>query len=144
MEYLPTLRALVRAHEAFTSFTSPHVRSLGLTPTQFKVIANLGKESPLTYKLLSERTHISKASLTGVVNRLTADGYLKLVANKEDGRSQLISLTPKGQKTFKRVLPAQAEFMEKAFDKLSKEDAKQIQASLALLMTVFENSKSAK
>ena len=106
MDFLPTLKSLVRAYQAFEDYSIPHVRSLGLSSVQFDVIATLANQPPMTFKELSAKTLISKTSLTGVVERMAQKGFLTLTANKEDGRSQLIKLTAKGQKIFEKVFPA--------------------------------------
>ena len=105
MNFLPTLKELVRTYQAFEDYSAPHLRSLGLTPVQFDVIATLGNQPPMTFKQLGEKTLISKSSLTGVIDRMSQKGMLSLFENEADARSQKIQLTLKGQKIFDKVSP---------------------------------------
>jgi hypothetical protein len=41
--FLPAMRELVRAYQAFSAYSETHVRQFDLTPAQFDVIATLGK-----------------------------------------------------------------------------------------------------
>ena len=44
-EFLPTVQALVQCYQAFEAYSAVHIRSLGLTPPQFDIIATLGNTS---------------------------------------------------------------------------------------------------
>ena len=136
--YLPTLRELVRTFQAFEEFSGTHVRSLGLTPTQFDIIATLGNQPPMTYKSLGEKTLISKSSLSGVVSRMVEKGFLQLIDNQEDGRSQFIKLTPQGEKAFLALFPVHMNHLEKAFSKLNEKERQLILDSLKKLHSVFD------
>ncbi len=141
MDFLPTLRELVRTYQAFETYSNSHIRSLGLSPIQFDVIATLANQSPMTYKELSEKTLISKTSLTGVIERMIQKGYLNVQANEEDGRSQRIGLTAKGQKTFSKVFPEHMGYLEKVFGQLTAKELKDVQANLARLKDIFTKEK---
>ncbi len=141
MDFLPTLRELVRTYQAFETYSNSHIRSLGLSPIQFDVIATLANQSPMTYKELSEKTLISKTSLTGVIERMIQKGYLNVQANEEDGRSQRIGLTAKGQKTFSKAFPEHMGYLEKAFRQLTAKELKNAQTNLARLKDIFTKEK---
>jgi DNA-binding MarR family transcriptional regulator len=138
MDFLPTLKELVRAYQAFEAYSIPHVRSMGLSSVQFDVIATLANQAPMTFKELSEKTLISKTSLTGVVERMAQKGYVIIQANTEDGRSQKIKLTTKGQKTFTKAFPAHIAHLQKAFGKLTKQELNNTQAVLQSLKNIFQ------
>lgn len=138
MDFLPALKELVRAYQAFEAYSFPHIRSMGLSSVQFDVIATLANQPPMTFKELSTKTLISKTSLTGVVERMEQKGFLKIQANKEDGRSQLIKLTAKGQNTFEKVFPEHVAFLQKAFNKLTDQEIQHTQAVLSSLKEIFQ------
>ena len=64
------LYELVRAYQAFESYSAAHIRNLGLTAPQFDIIATLGNTSGMSFKDLGEKTLITKGTLTGVIDRL--------------------------------------------------------------------------
>lgn len=137
MNFIPTLKELVRSYQAFEQYSVPHIRSMGLSSVQFDVIATLGNQPPMTFKELSQKTLIAKTSLTGVVERMVQKGLVTLMPNKDDGRSQLIKLTTKGQKSFEKVFPEHLAHLNKAFSQLSEKELKQAQMALSSLNRIF-------
>lgn len=140
--FIPTLRDLVRTYQAFEGYSIPHIRSLGLTSVQFDVIATLANQPPMTYKELGEKTLISKSSLTGVIERMSNKGWISLLANLEDGRSQKIKLTIKGQKLFDKTFPAHLSHLDQAFSQLSNDQLIEIKNSLKTLQAIFKLERS--
>jgi len=139
MNFISTIKELARTYQAFEGYSSPHVRSLGLTPVQFDVIVTLANQPPMTYKELGEKTLISKSSLTGVVERMVQKGFIEALLNTEDARSQNLRLTTKGQKVFDKVFPQHMQHLEIAFNRLSKNQLKEIEVSLQTLKSIFTN-----
>jgi len=137
MNFLPTLKALVRAYQAFEDYSAPHIRSLGLTPVQFDVIATLVNQPPMTFKELGFKTLISKSALTGVVERMAQKGMLTICDNPDDARSQKIALSIKGKKIFIKVFPAHIHHLDTAFNQLSENQLIDIKESLQKLRAVF-------
>ena len=137
MNFLPVLRNLVSAYQAFERYSAPHIAGMGLTMTQFDVIATLGNQLPMSCKELGEKTLVTKGTLTGVLERLEAKGLILRQANSEDARSQLIGLTSEGQSVFEKVFPEHLEFLNKAFKKLSSDELQQLEKSLKLLKDIF-------
>ena len=135
MNFISTIKELARTYQAFEGYSSPHVRSLGLTPVQFDVIVTLANQPPMTYKELGEKTLISKSSLTGVVERMVQKDFIETLLNREDARSQNLRLTTKGQKVF----PQHMQHLEAAFNQLSKNQLKEIEVSLQTLKAIFTN-----
>ena len=137
MNFLPVLRNLVSAYQAFERYSAPHIAGMGLTMTQFDVIATLGNQLPMSCKELGEKTLVTKGTLTGVLERLEAKGLILRQVNSEDARSQLIGLTSEGQSVFEKVFPEHLEFLNKAFKKLSSDELQQLEKSLRLLKDIF-------
>ncbi len=117
--FIPLLRELARAYQAFEAYSAAHVRTLGLTPSQFDIVATLGNTDGMSFKELGEKTLITKGTLTGVVDRLQFKNLVKRVASPSDGRSQIVKLTRKGEALFDRVFPAHMSHVDQAFTGLS-------------------------
>ena len=137
MNFLATLRDLVIVYQAFERYSAPNIKALGLTMTQFDVIATLGNQPPMTCKELGEKTLVTKGTLTGVLERLELKGVIFREANSGDGRSQLIALTKEGQQLFEKVFPEHLDFLNQAFSKLSNEENVEIQHALKKLNSIF-------
>lgn len=138
VHFLPVLKELVTTYQTFEQYSARHVKSMGLTLTQFDVIATLGNQPRMPCKELGNKTLVSKGTLTGVLGRLEGKGFVFRESNPEDARSQLISLTKSGQKLFERVFPAHMEFLGKAFSKLSATELAELRMSLAALKAIFQ------
>lgn len=114
-DFLPTVQALVQCYQAFEAYSAAHVRELGLTPPQFDIIATLGNTVGMTATELGEKTLITKGTLTGVVDRLSARSWVERVAHESDGRCQIIRLTQAGEALFEKVFPAHLTHMNTCF-----------------------------
>jgi DNA-binding MarR family transcriptional regulator len=137
MEFLPVLRKLVVTYQSFERYSSEHMKSLGITMTQFDIIATLGNQPPMSCKLLGEKTLVTKGTMTGVLERLEEKGFIRRELNAEDARSQLISLTKKGQQLFEKIFPEHMNHLQKAFGNLSKKELEDLAVSLEKLNKVF-------
>ena len=139
MKFLPLLRELVTTYQSFMDYSVPHIQNMGLTHPQFDVIATLGNQPPMTCKELGEKTLITKGTLTGILERLEAKGYIKKFSNTEDGRSYKTGLTKEGQKVFDKAFPSHLKHLDEAFKKLSKKDIEAITMQLKSLREIFES-----
>ena len=140
--FIPVLRELARAYQAFESHSAPHIRSLGLTPSQFDIIATLGNTVGMSFKELGEKTLITKGTLTGVVDRLEAKSLVRRIASTSYGRSQIVQLTRKGETLFAKVFPAHIEHVGQAFASLTQAELDSMQATLSRLRTAFSASSN--
>ena len=131
--FIPVLRELARTYQAFESYSAAHIRTLGLTPSQFDIVATLGNTGGMSFKELGEKTLITKGTLTGVVDRLEAKELVRRAASPSDGRSQLVQLTRKGEAIFAKSFPAHLNHVEQAFTAFSQNDLFDIEAALQRL-----------
>jgi len=139
--FMQVLRPLVETYFAFIRRDDPHIRSLGLTPSQFDVIATLGDTEGMTCKELSEKTLVTKGTLTGVLDRLEKKGLIERVPSREDRRCTLIRLTPKGDTRFREVFPAHIEYMKPHFQRaLTTAEASKLRELLLRLKESFERT----
>lgn len=131
--FIPVLRELARSYQAFETCSAAHIRTLGLTPSQFDIVATLGNTNGMNFKELGEKTLITKGTLTGVVDRLEAKGLVRRIASASDGRSQIVQLTRKGEALFTKVFPAHLEYMGQSFASFSQADMDAMEAELQRL-----------
>jgi MarR family transcriptional regulator, 2-MHQ and catechol-resistance regulon repressor len=135
--FLPLLRELAGAYQAFEMYSSAHIRTLNLTPPQFDIVATLGNTPGMSPKELGEKTLITKGTLTGVVDRLADKGLVRRSASTSDKRSQIVQLTPQGEELFARIFPAHLTHMERAFAPLPPDELAGMTASLQRLRAAF-------
>lgn len=135
--FVPVMRELVRAYQAFESYTDENVRQLGLTSPQFDVIATLGNTTGMTMNTLAEKTLVTKGTLTGIVDRLEKKGFVRREVPEGDRRCFVIVLTPEGEQLFEQVFPAQIAYIKQRFDRLDSSDLEEILAALKKLRSIF-------
>lgn len=136
--YLRTLRALARCYQAFERYSAAHVRALGLTPSQFDIVATLGNTPGMTFKALGEATLITKGTLTGVVDRLEERGLVRRTGSETDGRSTMVALTRRGEAEFVRAFPEHIAHLKQPFSALTLADLDTLDTLLDRLFAAFE------
>ncbi len=137
--FLSMLRPFVEAYLAFYRVSSRQIELLGVTPSQFDVIAELGGTEGLTCAELSKETLVTKGTLTGVLDRLEAKNILKREDVKGDRRAIKIRLTSQGEALFQDIFPAHADFLRPFFEHaLSQKEVKQMKVLLARIRDSFE------
>ena len=140
--FLKVLRPLVEAYYAFIRKDVRHIRTSGLTQPQFDVIATLGDTQGMTCKKLSEKTLVTKGTLTGVMDRLEAKGLIERVPSRSDRRCTIIRLTPRGDELFQKVFPAQIYFLKPYFERaLTSAQMKEMREMLLRLKESFEQTE---
>lgn len=137
--YLKVLRPLVEAYLAFLREDSRHIRSMRLTPSQFDVIATLGDTEGMTCGELSAATLVTKGTLTGVLDRLSAKGLIRRDPVKGDRRCTKIRLTDKGEALFRKTFAAHAAFLRPYFERaLSQKDVDAAKTLLGRIRDSFQ------
>ena len=134
---LTTVRELVRAYQAFSSYSEAFVRQYDLTPAQFDVIATLGNTQGLSMGEIGEKTLITKGTLTGVVDRLEKKGMVIREIPPENRRSVIVSLTPDGTKLFEQVFPAHIADIHNHLETLDASEMELLKVLLGRLQKVF-------
>jgi MarR family 2-MHQ and catechol resistance regulon transcriptional repressor len=139
--FMPLMRELVRCYQAFEQLSGAHIRTFGLTPPQFDVIATLGNTDGMTFKQLGEKTLITKGTLTGVVDRLVQKGLVRREDHPGDARCFKVVLTKAGEREFLRTFLPHVEHVGRAFAGLPQNEIDLTIAKLHRLRTQFESAR---
>lgn len=86
-----------KTYQLSSRFLAQKVAELNLTPVQAMVLGFLAEEDQVTSSELGKRAELDSATLTGILDRLEAAGFLERRGNPDDRRSIRIHLTPKGK-----------------------------------------------
>lgn len=101
-QFLPYL--LNQAAEATSrSFEKIYSAKYGMTRTQWRVMANLGKFGAMTAKDICNISHIEKTKVSRAIVALEECKFLKRQVSSNDRRAENLSLTKIGQRTFKEL-----------------------------------------
>jgi MarR family 2-MHQ and catechol resistance regulon transcriptional repressor len=134
---LATVRALVRAYQAFSSYSETFVRQYDLTSAQFDVIATLGNTQGMSMGEIGEKTLITKGTLTGVVDRLERKGLVTRETPPENRRSVIVQLTAAGQQLFEQVFPAHIKDIKQHLEPLDPSEMELLRVLLNRIQTLF-------
>jgi DNA-binding MarR family transcriptional regulator len=106
-----------------------------LPPHQFSVLSRL-EDGPKTNSELAEIERVSAPSMKRTTNCLVEEGYVGRADDPSDGRQVILSLTPEGLKTLKRIRRHRDEWMLQRFEHLSEEELAVLVSARDLLMGV--------
>ena len=74
------------------------------TLPRFDILAQLERhDGPMSMGELSKRLMVSNGNVTGLVDRLAGEGMVSRTPSPDDRRVQMVSLTPKGSKSFQKI-----------------------------------------
>jgi DNA-binding MarR family transcriptional regulator len=83
---------------AYSRVYKPVLEQLGLTYPQYITIIALWEENRQTVKGLSEKLFLEPSTITPMLQRLEAMGYVRRTRDDEDERSVRVSLTEQGRR----------------------------------------------
>jgi DNA-binding MarR family transcriptional regulator len=130
------LAALTRNFSSATVlFHHAMAEHLGLGPTDHKCLGLLLQHEGLSGSRLAAMTGLTTGAITGVVNRLERAGYVKRLADPDDGRRQILRPVPE------RIAEVGAAFLEFGPDNdelVADMDAGQIGAVMTFLARANE------
>lgn len=75
---------------------APFLKKIGLTYAQYVTMMVLWEETVITMRDLGERLYLDSGTLTPVLKRLEALGYVKRYRKPEDERVVVVEITPQG------------------------------------------------
>jgi MarR family transcriptional regulator, 2-MHQ and catechol-resistance regulon repressor len=136
--FLPAMRELVRAYQAFSSYSEAHVRQFNLTPAQFDVIATLGNTNGLSMGEIGEKTLITKGTLTGVIDRLIKKRLAIREVPEDNRRNVMVRLTPQGQEIFEQSFPSHIAHLKERFDRFQPTEVEVLTDLLVQLKQAFQ------
>ncbi len=103
-----------------------------VTLPRFDLMAQLDRTpSGMTLGELSQRMMVSNGNVTGLVDRLVAQGLIDRRASPTDRRAQIVTLTAEGRKTFRTMARTHETWAADIFADLRPEDIEMLLKLLA-------------
>jgi DNA-binding MarR family transcriptional regulator len=103
-DYLP-YRLSVAANAVSRLVALAYERQFGLKNPQWRLLAVLADEGPLTQQSLCGRTLMDKVTVMRAAHGLLRRRLLKKLPNGEDRRSHRLVLTAAGRRLYQRIVP---------------------------------------
>lgn len=97
---------------------------IGLTPAHMPVLLAL-EAGEASQKAIAERASVEQATMTATLNRMERDGLVSRRPNPDDGRSQLVALTPMARQKLPQVEAAAQAVNASVLERLTPEEGAQ-------------------
>ncbi len=141
MEQRQTLKAitvLLRASQSIQDVVKHEVAEYGLNPTEFSVLELLYHKGDQPIQTIGKKVLLTSGSMTYIVDRLEAKGYLIRKACPSDRRVTYAALTDEGDALMSRIFPAHEQRMDDLFDGLDLAD------TITQLKTIGKRAEASK
>lgn len=112
------------------------IKTQANTPTtsQSETLSLLDRAGPLSVAELADRRNVKHQSMRLVAGQLEAGGLISKMPNPADGRSQLLSITHKGEKMLSRGREARTLQIANLIDeRLSGKDRQTLEAAIRII-----------
>jgi DNA-binding MarR family transcriptional regulator len=105
----------------------------GIGVAEWRVLAILGRDSPLSSNDIGERTQMDKAKVSRAVARLVDAGRICRAPHPDDQRLLRLSLTDSGQELYGQIAPLALDWQQQWLARLNPDDHVMLQSVLAQL-----------
>ncbi|WP_336922568.1 MarR family winged helix-turn-helix transcriptional regulator [Aquipuribacter sp. SD81] len=110
-----------------------------ITDSQYAVLGLLSRHGASTAAALAAHERIKPPSMTRIVGSLLEAGLVERAAHPEDGRAQLVALTPAGHAAVQETLRRRDEWLCHQLSRLSEEDRRTLARAAELLQDLSES-----
>lgn len=119
--FLP-YRLSVLSNQVSRGIARTYEARYGLSVTEWRIIALLGRYPGLSATELAERSAMDKVAISRAVRRLLEAGRIERRDHHADRRAKLLYLSDAGQEVYDAVVPAALAFEEKLLSALSRSE----------------------
>jgi DNA-binding MarR family transcriptional regulator len=134
-DYLP-YRLSVAANAVSNLIARAYEDRFDLKIPQWRLIAVLADEGPLTPQVLCERTVMDKVTVTRAAQGLLERSLIKREPNSSDGRSHRLLLTASGERLHDQVAPLALEYETQLLAGIDQREIKMLERQLRRLEQV--------
>jgi len=127
----PAWLQLVRAYNFMEARISADLRDDDLTLAQFDALVALVKKGAISQQALADHLLVTKGNVVGLVDRLSARGFVKRGASESDRRVNLLQITARGRRIVERALPRQLKLITRLMNTLTPAEAALLEGLLS-------------
>jgi DNA-binding MarR family transcriptional regulator len=110
----------------------------GLTLPQFDVLATLWHGEGITQQELAERLLVTKGNVVGLIDRVSAAGWVERRPDPDDRRANRLYLTEAGRALLAKAWPCQVALNEKVYGSLKEGELAQLHGLLVRLEATIQ------
>jgi DNA-binding MarR family transcriptional regulator len=131
-DYLP-YRLSVAANAVSRLIARAYEHRFGLRIPEWRLIAVIADEGPLTQQALCGRTVMDKVTVMRAAQSLAQRRLVRRLPNRSDRRSHRLALTRAGERIYAQIVPLALEHEAQLLDGFGKADARRIDRLLRRL-----------
>ena len=136
-EFLP-YRLSVLANQVSRGIAGTYSERFGLSITEWRVIAILGRFDNIPASAVAARSAMDKVAISRAVRRLLDLGLIRRQEGRNDRRSKPLALTDAGHEVYLAIAPAALAFEAKLLAALSAEERKSLDLIIDKLMAAVD------
>ena len=121
--FLP-YRLSILAQLVSDSLHDLYAQPYGLTVTQWRVMAALGRFAPLTASEVGQRIVMDKVAVSRAVAGLMQRGLIERATDRADRRRASLRLTARGRAMHARIVPIALDYETKLYQALTPEESR--------------------
>lgn len=125
-------QAAVRVRHDFARLAE---KSYGLTGAQMQTLCLINPSAPAAMNNLSCQLSCDASNVTGIADRLVAQGYIIRQDSPSDRRVKMLALTPKGEKLRVKIMSDLDAITPEGFSRLTAQELSQLQTLLKKALT---------
>ncbi|MDO9442309.1 MAG: MarR family winged helix-turn-helix transcriptional regulator [Beijerinckiaceae bacterium] len=110
-----------------------YFEEFGLSITEWRLLAQIGRFGGISAKDVSERTHLDRVAISRAASKCLQEGLIQEKQSARDRRSKVLSFTPKGRTLYKSIIPRACELSETIEAGLSASEVKTLKRLLGKL-----------
>ena len=133
LERFVPYRLSVLTNTVSRALARSYAERFGLTIPQWRVVAVLGRESPLSARDLGERTVMDKVTVSRALQALIADRRVARATDRDDRRRAVLRLTPSGRALYRRIVPLARRYEAKLLQVLGGRERRDLDRLLSRL-----------
>jgi DNA-binding MarR family transcriptional regulator len=124
---------LLNFHSRLERCMSGELSVHGMTLAQYDVLMTLCHGDGITQQELAERLLVTKANVVGLIDRVSAAGWVERRSDPEDRRINRLYLTDAGRRLASKAQPGQYALLKKIFGSLTEAELRQVHALVGRL-----------
>jgi DNA-binding MarR family transcriptional regulator len=114
--------AIAFVYQRHHRLLTERLRPLDVSVAQLDVLANLASGEVVQQKELAARLLVTKANVTGLIDRLVERGWVERRADPADGRAHRVVLTRVGRKVAQRAIEIRQALIAEIFEVLTPDE----------------------
>lgn len=135
--FLP-YRLSVLSNQISRGIAATYEKPFGLTVTEWRVIAILGRFPGITAAEVAQRSAMDKVAISRTVKRLMEQGHVERHDSDSDRRSKHLWLSREGRRVYRAIVPAALEFERRLLAGLTSSERKRMERLLDKLDAAAE------